>query len=320
MKLKDLKELLTNGDDEVDVDLGKLLSPEQIFIVPEIATSIPVKEGMPANIKHTCNPGDIVASMIACKRYYEITKRKVVFLQMINRDAAYYPGANHPTVDETGRMVTLNKPMFDMIKPLIESQYYIHSMEVYNGQEVHVDFEKIRGTTFVNMPQGSIQAWLFYAFPDLHADISKPWIFLDEQKRQIEQVTKGKVILNFTERYRNSKIMLDYFFLKEYADDLIFAGTEVEHFKFCSRWELHSVPRLEVKDFLELAYAIRGARFLFSNQSMQWNLSCALGTPRLLEVCDYAHNCMPFYGDNNLGFFHQQAMGHLFRELFNKTK
>lgn len=315
MNVGDFKKALAEATD--DTPLESLLPVKEVVkvVIPEIATDMPV-EGAIAHIKHSCNPGDIVAAMIACKRYWELTKRKVRFLQAVNFKATYYQGATHGTIDEKGQMVTLNKAMFEMMKPLVESQEYISSFEVYDGQRIDINFDVIRGQTFVNMPQGSIQAWLFYAFPDLASDISKPWITLEQQKRQIEEVTKGKVLINFTERYRNGKIILEYFFLRNYAPDLIFAGTEAEHYKFCNQWGLHTVPRLEVKDFLDLAYAIRGCKFLLSNQSLCWNTSTSLGSPRLLEVCEYAHNCMSFYGDENMGFFHQAGLEHHFRRMY----
>lgn len=318
MNLGELRKLIESGDDNLDISSILPTKETPKYIIQEMATEMPV-EGAVAHIKHSVNPGDIVASLVACKRYWEITGRKVRYLQSLNVPALYYPGAIHPTVDQNGTNVTLNKPMFDLIKPLVESQEYISSFEVYNGQRVDVDFDVIRGKTFVNLPHGSIQSWLFYAFPDLHSDISKSWLKLLPQRQQIEEVTKDKVLINFTERYRNSKIMLDYYFLQEYSSDLMFAGTETEHFKFCSRWGLN-IPRLEVKDFLELAYAIRGARFLLSNQSMCWNIATGLGTKRLLEICDFAVNCLPFYGEDNLGFYHQMPLGHYFRELYNKTR
>lgn len=317
MNLGELKQLLETAPD--DTDISQYFPTKEVtkIVTPEMAADFPV-EGAVAHIKHCCNPGDIIASLIACKKYHEITKRRIKYLQKVNRPAAYYPGAVHPTVDENGGNVTLNKRMFDLIKPLIESQEYIESFEEYDGQRVDIDFDAIRGRTFVNLPHGSIQSWLFYAFPDLEADISKPWIFLDPQRQQIEEVTKGKVLINFTERYRNNQINLEYYFLREYAPDLIFAGTPGEHFKFCNQWGLN-IPLLETKDFLEVAYAIRGSRFLFCNQSWMWNCATALGTPRVLEVCNYAQNCLPFYGDDNVGFFHQVGAGHYFRGMYNKT-
>lgn len=316
IKLKELRELLANGNDDDLVELDKYLIQEvPTFVNNELPTQIPIKENF-AHALHTCNLGDIMGALAACKKYYDVTKRKIMFFQRLNMPANYYQGAVHGTVDESGTMVTLNKPLFDMVKPLLESQDYIEKMEIFTGQRVDLNFDVIRGKTFVNLPHGSLQAWLFYAYPDLDYDISQPWIFLPPEKTQIEEVTKGKVIVNFTERYRNG--ILDYNFLKNYAPDLIFAGTEAEYFKFCNHWAL-TIPRLEVKDFLELAYAIRGAKFTYSNQSFIWNLATGLGTPRVLEVCQYAQNCLPFYGKNSLGYFHQTGAEYYFRKLYNET-
>jgi hypothetical protein len=269
------------------------------------------------SVKHLANPGDCVAVMASLKKYWEVTGRKIVFLQQINTPAAYYQGAVHPTMDEQGVNVTFNMPMFEMMKPLMESQEYIQSMEVFRGQQVGLDFDVIRGKTFVNMPKMAIQSWIMFAYPDLAYDLSKSWIELNgKSPSHITKQVKGKIILNFTERYRNH--VLNYFHLKNYAPDLIFAGTEKEHFLFCNRYEL-SIPRLEIKDFLEYAYAIKECRFLAGNQSLGWNMAEAMKKPRLLELCDYAPNCLPFIGEDSYGYYHQVANEYYFRALYNKT-
>ncbi len=270
-----------------------------------------------ARVKHFANLGDVIAIMPALKRYYELTQRKTVLVQQINQLAAYYPGAVHPTVDEKGNNVCMNKRGFDMIKPLIESQPYIQAMEVYDGQQIHLDFDVIRSKTFVNLPHGMIQSWVMFAFPDLAADLSKPCITIegDCPPHILEQV-KGKIIVNFTERYRNQ--LADYYFLKNYAHDLIFAGTENEHYLFRSKWGL-TIPFLQTNDFLEYAYAIKHARFFVGCQSFGWNLAEAMKTPRILEICQYAQNCMPFVGEDSYGFFHQVGLEYYFRTLYSKT-
>lgn len=283
---------------------GKSKDPNGV--IPEYVTSV----------KHFANLGDQVAMLAAVKKYNELTGRRVRFCQMINAPAAYYAGATHPTTAPDGTQVTVNEPMFNMMKPLVESQSYISSYEKYEGQHIDLDFDVIRGKTFVNMPNGMIQSWIMYAFPDLAYDLSKKWIELPEVKNHpIKKQVNGKIIINFTERYRNH--ITDYFFLRKYAPELIFAGTEREHWIFCNRWNL-DIPRLNVKNFLEYAYAIKYSRFLLGNQSFGWNLAEAMKHPRILELCQYAPNCMPFIGEDSYGFFHQVGCECYWRLLYNK--
>ena len=287
----------------------------------ELASGIPNKseDYSYVNAKHLANMGDIIAAMAACNRYYELTGKKIMFCQCVDYPGNYYPGAVHGTVDDKGNMVTLNKHLFEMIKPLVESQKYIHSFVRYEGQKIDLDFDVIRGKIDVNMPHGMLPAWIMYAYPDLFCDLSKPWLFLPEFKEptEIQKLVKGKVIINFTERYR-SHAPLDYFFLKQYAPDLIFAGTEREYWLFSNKWQL-AIPKLEMRNFLEYAYAIQACRFLLSNQSFAWNIAEALKTPRVLEVCKWADNCQPGVGEKSIGYYYQIGAEYQFRLMYNET-
>lgn len=266
-------------------------------------------------IKHSVNLGDIIACLAAVKKYWEVTGRKAIFYQTINQPAQYYPGAIHPTVDEQGTNVCVNDSMYAMIKPLVESQPYISKMEKYTGQQYDLDFDVIRGKTFVNLPHGSIQSWIMYAFPDLACDISKQWMEVPgDCPDYIKEQVYGKAVLNFTERYRNS--LMDYFFLKSYSPELIFAGTEREHWIFCTKWNL-DVPLLKVNNFLDYAHAIKNSRFLLSNQSLGWNIAEAIKHPRVLEVCQYAQNNLPFYGEHSYGFYHQVGLEYYVKKMMN---
>jgi len=268
-------------------------------------------------IRHSVNPGDLIACMAAIKKFYDVTKRQVIISQTIGTLAQYYASAQHPTKNSDGAHVCMNQSMWERMKPLIESQYYVQSFEQYNGQKIDLDFDVIRGKTFVNLPHGMIQSWIVYAFPDLACDLSKQWIFIEGKcPKHIEKQVKGKIIINFTERYRNN--IADYFYLKNYADDLIFAGTDREHFLFCNQWQL-DIPRLDDKDFLEYAYAIRECRFFMGNQSAGWNLAESMKKARILEVCSFAANCQPMIGEDSYGFYHQVGNEYYFRKLYNKT-
>jgi hypothetical protein len=146
-----------------------------------------------------------------------------------------------------------------------------------------------------------------YAYPDLAYDLSKSWIDLPDRDLPIIDEVKDKVIINLTERYRNGHI--SYYFLRKFKNKLIFAGTEREYLLFVNRWGI-DMPHLKVNDFLELAYAIKNCKFLLGNQSMCWGIAEAMKSPRVLELCEFAPNCMPFVGDKSYGFFHQVGVEH----------
>jgi len=282
----------------------------------DLASNTPIVEYF-TRVKHSVNLGDLYAAMGALKKYHDITKRKLIVSQVVGTIAAYYPGAEHPTKNAEGQPVCMNDQMWEMVKPLIESQEYVHSFEKYEGQVIDLDLDVIRGKTNVNLPHGAIQGWIPLAYPDLAFDLSNPWIVLNgECPEKIKKQVNGKIILNFTERYRNN--LMDYFFLKNYTSDLIFAGTEKEYWLFCNKWQL-TIPRLEIDNFLELGYALKESRFLLSNQSQIWNLAEAIKTPRILEVCNFAQNCITGVGEHSYGYFYQTGAEYYFRVLYNMT-
>ena len=134
-----------------------------IRLEKDLATTTIIQPEEPfTTVKHLANLGDIIAVMPSVKKFWEITKRRIRFCQMIDVPAAYYQGAVHPTKSDDGTQVTVNKKMFEMMKPLMESQDYIRSFEIYTGQNIELDFDVIRGKTFVNMPNGAIQSWIMY--------------------------------------------------------------------------------------------------------------------------------------------------------------
>ena len=287
------------------------------------------------NVKHFANIGDAVAALAGVKKYWELTGNRVIFCQQIDVRGTYYSGATHPTKDIEGNEVMCNRKMFDMIKPLILCQEYIADVQIYNGQEVGlkngkllgIDIDVIRQKEFVNMPYMALQSWVFMAYPDMAADLSKAWMDVGEvdisncrMKYKGKLSTelfdiKDKAIINFTERYRNHH--LNYFFLKNYKDQIIFAGTEQEYEIFCDKWQL-DIPYLIVDDFLQLAYIIKHSKFLLSNQSFAWNLAEAMKTPRALELCTYAPNCQPFVGEDSYGYLNQVGAVYYFETLMSK--
>jgi hypothetical protein len=265
---------------------------------------------MSISVKHSCNIGDLISSLAGVRQYWRDTHEKIVYYQQLNVEGVYYQNYEHPTKNGD-KQVMCNEVMFEMIKPLLLSQPYIEDVLEYSGQKVVVDLDKIRSEIFVNMPYGSLQSWYFLAFPDLATDISEAWLHIPNTFNIYEQYA-DKILINFTCRYRNT--FINYFFLKEYEDKLVFTGTENEHKAFCEQWKIE-IPLLVVKDFLELAKIMKQCKFFLGNQSFCWNLANAIGVPRILEMFQLAPNCTPFVGKDNYGFFHQGGLNYYFNKL-----
>jgi hypothetical protein len=253
--------------------------------------------------KQNANSGDLVASMPGMQHVYRQLGKKAVIQQRLNVPASYYQGAIHPIRDSNDRQVTMNEKQWNMLKPLLEAQEYVERCEVWEGQPTDIDFDIIRSGTYTTLGFGSINRWPFYVHPLLACDLSVPWIDVPESPA-MKILMEGNILCNFTCRYREP--LITYYFLKEYEDRLIFAGTKEEHETFCEENKL-SMPYLNVSNFLELAQAIKSCKFLLSNQSMQWNIAEGMKHMRVLEVCRSASNCIP-NGPNGYDYLHQNAV------------
>ena len=273
----------------------------------------PTNEEHPLSIvtyKHMANLGDLVALLSniqhhiveLCHRNHEHTfflddpsnpdayPVKAVIYQQLDVPATYYDGAIHPTADDTGKNVMMNRAMFDMIAPLIRAQPYVHDFLPFTGRQVDYDIDVIRGTMFVNMPYGPIQRWASYAYPELQSDISKKWIYTPKIPSDGKHpITADTILINFTERYRNPQI--HYFFLQEHQDRILFIGTPKEYDIFVKKWNLPNIAYLQVPDFLIAAQLIAAANVFMGNQSFLYNVAEGMKTPRMLELCAFAPNC-----------------------------
>lgn len=283
---------------------------------------------------HNCNAGDLTGALAGIREIYRKYGKKAIICQVLDFPGHYMPGLIHSVKDEKGVQVTFNRKMFDMMYPLLMSQEYIEDFQIYTDQKIDIDLTIIRESEivenpgdalpkaviaakqFVNIPNMALPGWLMLAYPPMACDLSEPWISVPEERSVFNKyVLKDYVLINRTERYLNAKI--NYGFLKQFQDKILFTGTEKEHIKFAKDSGL-DIGRLEVDNFLDLAHALKSCRFFIGNQSFPWNLANAIGIPRLLEMCPYAPNCQPFVGKDNYGFLYQVPLEYFFEELCNK--
>lgn len=284
--------------------------------------------------RHVVNLGDLISVLPGIKHLYEETGKKAIIYQQLNRPGEYYPGAYHPT-QNNGQLVCFNQEMFDMMRPLLLTQEYIENFLVYNGETVDYDLDVVRLQMYCGAPNYPLHKWLWMVYPEMTCDLSERWIELpligldlgalpisnwEDIKKIMDQTgvmfyrpKQKKILINFTERYRNYNI--NYFFLKEYEKQLQFIGTEKEYDIFKNQWRLN-LDYLKVNNFTELVFHLQECDFFLGCQSFCWHLAEAMKIPRLLELSPYVQNCTSF-GENGFEFYHQIPLEKLFKQLYN---
>lgn len=252
--------------------------------------------------------GDLLASLPSLRQLYRQTGKKCIIYQALNVVGQGLPDVPQPFKNSEGQSIMMAEETFFMLKPLLLHQEYIQDFIVFKGQTIDYDLDDIRLKTFCNQPNGSINRWLFYVFPEMACDLSETWISVHSFNQGI---SFGKVILNFTPRYRNNWV--NYFFLKDHQEILLFTGLPQEHDTFCKKWGLN-IPLIKYDTFYELSCAINNCKFYMGNASMGFQIAEGLKIPRLLETFPSAPNVIPF-GKNGFDFYHQQAAEYYFKKL-----
>jgi hypothetical protein len=258
----------------------------------------------PLKCKTSSPSGDLISFMAGLKKMWEDTGRKTIVYQRIGMPGAGYDGSIHPFKNEFDEPICMSDYMFDNLKRLITSQPYIEDFCKYAGEVVDIDFDLIRQERYTNQPRGSLNRWFNYVFPQMASDLSQPYLNVKAKKND-------KIIINFTQRYRNH--LINYFFLKEHQDRIVFAGLENERDLFCRTWDL-DIPRLEVDDFYQLAAWIKGCKFFLGNQSFCFQLAEAMKVNRILELFPMMPNVIPI-GNGGYDFYHQGSLDYYFNKL-----
>lgn len=277
------------------------------------------------------NMGDVIASLVGLKNIcHETNSKLIIYFRLGLPMGSYFPTQNHPTIDENGQAVGINQSGFDMLKPLLESQYYIKEVRLFNGEkDFDYNLESCRKFSLLPLPAGQLQTYDSFTYPELGCDLSKPWIVIDYAKQFLQDAENGKtyyntdllnehkkkhlnkIVISRTERYTNPYIT--YNFLKEHENNIYFVGTEREHSLFCNQWKLN-IHHYKVKDFLQLAVLIMCCKFFMGNASFCWHLAEAMKVKRILEFCREFPNSSPI-GEHGYQFLKQEALLYYFEKL-----
>jgi hypothetical protein len=194
--------------------------------------------------------------------------------------------------------------MAEMIIPLISSQHYINSCQIYHSEQIHVDFDYFRSGV-IPLDKGNIGRWCSY-LTGVSPDLWKSWLNIEIDSRY-----SNNIVIARSGRYRNS---VDYSFLGK-LDNLIFVGVKSEYIDI--QKSIPDIKWVEVDDFYHLAQVIASCKLFIGNQSFPYSIAEALKAPRLLETCFEVINVVP-EGPNGHDFFFQEHFESLVKQMTTK--
>jgi len=178
----------------------------------------------------------------------------------------------------------LNQDFADKIIPLLKYQDWVNEVKVHDAEHIDVDLNKFRQLP-INPTTYCLPRWYFLTIKGTNWNLANPWLYVDPNP-------KFKDYIFVSRNPRLQSTFIDYKFMNDYADKLIFTGVRREFEDF--RKDVPNCKNFyQAKDFLELAQVLMGARFFVGNQGFIYTLTEALKSTRLLETNTLAANNIP---------------------------
>ena len=205
-----------------------------------------LKEKKDITFLHSGHIGDIINILPIIK---EISK---------NHSCKLYIGINVPLPvqysNHPGGKFYLNKKIYDMLYPLLSSQKYINKVEVFNNQNVDINFDLIR-----ELPINLLFDNARYGFhiSGVQVDLSKKFLEVEDHPK-----LKNKITILRSLRYQNP--FINYKFLEKFENPY-YLGT-IEEYNHLKK-EITNLEFYDCKDFLEMASIIKSSKVFIGNSS-----------------------------------------------------
>ncbi|NCD70352.1 hypothetical protein [Mucilaginibacter agri] len=272
---------------------GRINSLDKIKLLSEAAGEL--------NLIHSGHAGDIIYALATIKRIHELTGAAINLYFKLGREVNLPNYGSHPVGN-----VMLNQKMADMLIPLVSSQPYISTCEVYQNQEVQIDLDYFRAG-LIHQDKGNIARWCGY-ITGVNPQLYKSWLRVQPDINYADSI-----IIARSMRYQNTSI--SYSFLNNYKN-LKFIGVAEEY--EAMKVILPQIEWIKGNDFLQLSQIIAGCKFFIGNQSFPYSLAEALKVPRILEVAFEVINVVP-EGDNAYDFLFQDHFESVVKLLDNAS-
>lgn len=180
--------------------------------------------------------------------------------------------------------------LLELIGPLAVKQHYIADAKVIDPS-TPVDWasERFRDNGLFFAPGESLMQAHLNNLIKVHSigrdfSLDEPWLSVDPSP-----TTKGRIVINRTERYRN-----DFFswsdVVRHYGDRLLFIGLPHEHQQFCDQFG--RVEFTPTSNMLDTAELIAGSDLFIGNQSCANAINEGLKHRSIQETCLWIPDCV----------------------------
>lgn len=248
------------------------------------------------NFLHSGHTGDIINILPIIKKLSE-THKCNLFLQINLPAPSEYN--DHPAGN-----VFLNERIYKMLLPLLKFQKYINKVELYNRQNIDINFDKFRelpiNILFDNMRYG------------MHIAGIQPNLNEDFITAETNHKFKNSILLLRSLRYQN--YFINYKFLDKY-ENTYYIGVRDEYEQL--KKEINNLKFYDCKDFLEMASIIKSSKIFIGNSSLGFDIAEGLKIPRLLEASpDFP--ARQVHGKNGFDFYFQTHFEKYFKFFMEK--
>ena len=191
-----------------------------------------------------------------------------------------------PTIKALGGGVfNVNLPddLYNTVLPLLESQEYIY--EVKKGREFVgnvFNLDKFRNNNDLHLTH-LVQLHL-QSFDIIDETWKQGWL-------KVEPIKSNNSFINITPRYISltTDWIKEINFLKDNSDNVYFIGLESEYEPY-----KHLIERYEIRDYLELAQLLAGAKYVSGNQSSFMAVAQGIGRDYRMSQAEGHTNCNQF--------------------------
>lgn len=173
------------------------------------------------------------------------------------------------------------------LAPLLCELDYIKACLPWEGEKIDYDFNPFADDTKIETKHLVQTHWNVF-YPNSTLDISEPW--MDVEPKEI-----AELIITKSTRWPGNA---DWNVLERYKKRAVYVGWEWEYRHF----RHFNVAYHYVRNALEFAQVIRGAKLFAGNQSFGFSLAEAMKVPRILDESYEWPNCTPHSSNGRIGF------------------